>query len=196
MTNPYNPAALDFLLGRSLDVNGVMFACEHTGRPDGARVRVGWPSILVELNLSVREVTDADRLTDGTAPAAWGADVLGPALSARGLTRATSFDQPPEPDGPVRWTMRLRDGARRRSGVYGPGVGGTPGAWALMSPLPAHRPELWLALLAHTGGRCGVYLTTDTHGLVATGDPQAFTAGLRTEAEAGRLWGARAVVVR
>lgn len=160
--------------------------------PAGAEPgRVGWPSLLVELNPAGKLTSPAGPV--GGQPPGWGIDLLPAALAARGLLPVGGWRTPPRAATP-RWTVQLSRRARRPAGVYGPGAGDVPGGWALMSPLPAGVPPLWKALPAHTGGQCAVYVSTTTDGLVHLTDIR-WEQQMDALAAAGLLFGARAAVI-
>lgn len=166
---------VDLLMGRSVDVAGRVFALPG-----------GWPSLLIELNMQMPEVQ----------PRA-GYDHVPDILASRGLTPTADLLRPPGGDT-IRFAVRRRPCDDRDCdcgsgpGVYGPGPAPDK-MWTVMAPLPPW-PDAVDELIAERGGRMALYLTTRTVGLVYAGG-QAMLAGMRAEAAAGMLFGARAAVM-
>lgn len=167
--------------GREIDVSGVVISL-------GPRE----PCMLIELNIAFINLDPETAETTGDATAEM--------LAHRDLHRVRIDDGIPAagPNGLV-WRVLPFSRGHRPPGVYGPGrrVGapGGRGTWALMSP-PPPLSDVWKRQVAAAGYQVGLFVTTHTHLAHLGRDSGPVTlAALRAEGAAGRLYGARAVVL-
>lgn len=176
---------VDFLHGRDADVHGKAFVYNN------GTLSLPWASVLVELDIQLREIDRA--ALDERGELVWGAEYMPEQLGFRALRPAATVLTPPEPDGPLRWSVQLRDRPGRASGIYGPSWTGAPSKWVLMSPMVPTMPA-WLDLAAGRN-QVAVYVTYDTVTLSRTTQGQVFVDRLHEVAARGALFGAAAAVL-